>query len=97
MPSDAFSSGGREPVAVTLPRLQEMLNFIRSCWFNAFPRDHWLADFLKVTSVLGGREKQIKHRIFGLHRATNCPDGVPFPAPSYPVLRGGGAISLTRQ
>ena len=37
--------------------------FIGSWWSNAFPRGQWSADFLKVTAVLGGREKQVEHRI----------------------------------
>src|ERR1700741_3406034 len=54
---------GTQPVAITLRCLQQMLDFIWSWWSSAFPRRQWSADFLKVTSVLGGREKQVEHRI----------------------------------
>jgi hypothetical protein len=49
--------------------LQQMPDFIRSWWSNAFPRGQSSADFLKVTSVLGGREKQVKHRILAALQA----------------------------
>ena len=40
-----------------------MLNSIGSWWANALPRGRGSADFLKITSVLGGRVEQVNHRM----------------------------------
>ena len=44
-------------------RLQETLNFVGTWGADAFPRGRGVADFLKVTSVLGGRVEQVDHRM----------------------------------